>query len=406
MHSHFLLIGLPNTGKTSFLAALWYMVGQSNVACALKLDKLDGESQYLNQIRDAWSEYRPVPRNKADSEKRVSMRLQNPETEQTGWLSFPDLSGEAFRSQWTQRQLATSYDKNLQEAKGGVLFVNPENIVKPHRVDTINEVLGAIGSDEVKRRAQNTDKPWDSERSPTQVQLVDLLQFMADRGHFQPPFRLALAVSAWDRVIASNRRPSDWVATELPLLHQFLESNGDLFEVSFYGVSAQGGRYALPHFWAGNFKEAQSFAKRVLERNDPISAWLWEKLDASSQSALNEMGSGTETTELQRKSLAKDLNRLMAEPDFYDESRFSNINFRSETENFLRNGILQNEEQKLYLTRLLLEDAYPNELSREREHESEASELERKIPARRVLVVGDDTKTSHDVTEPIRWLMH
>jgi len=79
-NNHVLLIGLPNTGKTSFLAALWYMVGQSSVSCGLSLEKLDGESQYLNQIRDAWSEYRPVPRNKADSEKSVSMWLKNRET--------------------------------------------------------------------------------------------------------------------------------------------------------------------------------------------------------------------------------------------------------------------------------------------------------------------------------------
>jgi hypothetical protein len=40
--SQVLLIGLPSTGKTSFLAALWYMVDQATVDCALVLDKLDG----------------------------------------------------------------------------------------------------------------------------------------------------------------------------------------------------------------------------------------------------------------------------------------------------------------------------------------------------------------------------
>lgn len=404
-HNHFLLIGLPNTGKTSFLAALWYMVGQSSISCALTLEKLDGESQYLNQIRDAWSEYRPVPRNKADSEKPVSMWLKDCKTDHVGRLSFPDLSGEAFRSQWTQRQLATAYDKNLREATGGVLFVNPENIIKPHRIDTVNVVLGDIGGDDVKRKVRIKDKPWDREKAPTQVQLVDVLQFMAGRNYFQPPFRLAVVISAWDRITPSNRRPSDWIATELRLLKQFFESNEELFEVSFYGISAQGGRYALPHFWSGNFNNSQAFAERICAHGDPISAWIWEKLDPSSHTTLELLRDGSETTELQKKALALDFNRSMAEPDVYDETRYAEVELRSETESLLRNGVLQREEKKLYLTRLLLEDAYPGELSRDREHAREASDLQQKLPAGRVLVVGDEVKMPHDVTEPIQWLM-
>lgn len=405
-HNHFLLIGLPNTGKTSFLAVLWYMVGQSAIPCALRLQKLDGESQYLNQIRDAWLEYRPVPRNKADTEKPVAMWLRNRETDEVARLSFPDLSGEAFRSQWTQRQLATAFDRSLREARGGLLFVNPESIRKPHRIDTVNAVLGEIGRDDIKQSTKSAQKPWDSEQSPTQVQLVEVLQFMAGRGHLRSAFRLSVVISAWDRINESNVNPSGWLAAELPLLKQFLDSNEELFELSFYGISAQGGRYALPHFWSGNFNNSRGLAKRVCERADAISTWIWEKLDSSSQSTLGLLRDGAEATLLQKKVLAKDFNRLMAEPDFYDQTRYAEVELRPETERSLRNGVLQNEEKKLYLTRLLLEDAYPEELSRSREHEEEASDLEQKLPARRVLVVDDKAEMSHDVTEPIRWLMH
>lgn len=148
-----------------------------------------------------------------------------------------------------------------------------------------------------------------------------MLQFVAGRSYFQAPFRLAIVVSAWDRIIPSNRRPSDWIAAELPLLKQFFESNDDLFEVTFFGISAQGVRYALPHFWAGNFKNSQSFAKRVCEQGDPISAWIWAKLDPTSQTTLDLLRNGSDATELQKKDLAKDLNILIAAPDIYDETR-------------------------------------------------------------------------------------
>jgi hypothetical protein len=403
--SNFLLIGLPSTGKTSFLAALWYAVNQSSIHSGLTLDKLDGDSQYLNQIRDAWVEYRPVPRNKADSQNLTSMRLINRETNQAGTVSFPDLSGEAFKSQWTQRQLATTYDKCLRQASGGILFVNPDKVIKPQRIDTVNAVLAGMDEDTGKQKTQADDQPWDSEKSPTQVQLVDILQFMTPRGHFQSPFRLAIVVSAWDRLQSTGRRPADWVATELPLLSQFIDSNPELFSVAFYGISAQGGRYALPHFSSANFDNSQSLAERICGHNDPISQWIWSKLDSDGQLVLELIRTGSDTTELQRKALANDFNRVMAEPDLYDNVRFGNINLRPETAGFLRNGILQNEEKRLYLVRLLLEDAYPTELSREREYADEASNLQEKTPAARVLVVGDGVGKPHDVTEPIQWLM-
>ncbi len=401
---HFVLIGLPNTGKTSFLAALWFMVGQSSARCGLSLERLDGDSAYLNQIRDAWSNYKPVARNNPNSEKAVSMLLKSRETGHVARLSFPDLSGEAFRSQWTERQLATAYDTSLREAAGGVLFVHPDNISKPRSIATVNDVLDDMGADETKQKAKIKDTPWDKHASPTQVQLVDILQFMAEREYFEGPFRLAIVVSAWDRLVKNNHQPSNWIATELPLLKQFFETNDDLFEVAFFGISAQGARYALPHFWAGMFNNSQSFAKRVCEQADPISAWIWTKLDPTRQATLDMLRNEHDATKLQKNHLAEDFNRLMATPDIYDETRFAGVELRSETERLLER-VLQKEEERLYLSRFLLEDAYPNELSRDREHADEASALQGKLPADRVLVVGDGVKMQHDVTEPIQWLM-
>jgi hypothetical protein len=406
-HNHFLLIGLPNTGKTSFLAALWYMVGELSADCGLILEKLDGDSRYLNQIRDAWSGYRPVPRNKADSEEVASMLLKNRNTGDVVRLSFPDLSGEAFRLQWTERELATAYDKNLREATGAVLFVHSENIIKPHRIDVVNAVLDGIdGASDSKQKEKIKGKLWDKEKekSPTQVQLVDILQFMASRSYFQAPFPLAIVVSAWDRIKHGNRPPSEWIATELPLLKQFLDSNDELFVVSYFGISAQGGRYALPHFWSENLKNSEAFAGRVCEQNDLVSKWVWARLEPGSHEILELLRAKADTTKLQREALAKDLNRLMAEPDIYDEARFAEVELRRETESFLDDGILQKEDKKLYLSRLLLEDAYP-ELSRDREHAEEAAVLRDKEPNARVLVVGETVKMAHDVTEPIQWLM-
>ena len=244
-----LLVGLPSTGKTSFLAALWYMVNQATIDCAFQLDRLDGDNTYLNMIRDSWLEYKPVPRNRLDSATVVSMNLKDRNTNNVLELSFPDLSGESFRLQWTARQFTPEHDELLRHVNGGILFVHPENIVAPLRIDTVNELaetlvdtVPAVESADG-AGSQVSTKPWDIQKAPTQVQLVELLQFISGRDYFRPPFRLAIVVSAWDLVANLGEEPRGWISSQLPLLQQFIDCNEGVFEVAFYGVSAQGGRY-------------------------------------------------------------------------------------------------------------------------------------------------------------------
>ncbi|MGD0813505.1 MAG: hypothetical protein ABSA83_07875 [Verrucomicrobiota bacterium] len=245
---NFLLIGLPGTGKTSFLAALWYAIQQKQSPSALVLKKLDGDSGYLDKIRGAWLAYEVVGRNPTDSETFVSMRLKSRTGNDEAHLTFPDVSGESFKQQWVSRQLTTSYDKCLSSANGGILFIHPESITLPLRIAEVDD-LAALIDEEVAEEmlvpsaVKPPSTPWDIEKAPTQVQLVDLLQFMMRHEHFQAPFRLAIVISAWDLVAPSEISPDDWIAQQLPLLNQFLASNPIKFEVAFYGVSAQGGKY-------------------------------------------------------------------------------------------------------------------------------------------------------------------
>ena len=242
------LMGLPATGKTSFLAALWYLVQHSQAASSLRLEKLEGDSKYLNQISNAWAAYKPVPHTRIDSETVVSMLLKDSRTSQTLKLSFPDLSGESFTLQWTMRQFTQGYEAFLRNASGGILFISPLQYLKPIRIDQANPLIEEISGGEQKQEPLQDRsaplKPWNAERTPTQVQLVDLLQFISGRDYFAPPFRWAIVISAWDKPSQLGMSPVEWLATEFPLFHQFLSSNQKTFDTAIYGLSAQGGDYS------------------------------------------------------------------------------------------------------------------------------------------------------------------
>lgn len=209
---------------------------------------MDGNSAYLNKICNAWLGYEAVGRNQTDIETLVSMWLKERNGDQEIHLTFPDISGETFKQQWASRQLTESYQNCIKAADGGILFIHSKSLAKPLRISQIAGLANLLDDEEEESAAEAKTPnppttPWDIEKAPTQVQIVELLQFLAANKHFRAPFKLAIVVSAWDEVVASKISPSVWVQQELPLLTQYLASQTEKFTFSFYGVSAQGGDY-------------------------------------------------------------------------------------------------------------------------------------------------------------------
>ncbi len=237
--ANLLFIGLPGSGKTTFLAALWHVLNDRSSATALKLTKLSGDRTYLNQIAKEWRECSQVPRTNLQTEQIVILHLDG-----NGFgsfdLSIPDLAGEAFKQQLTERRMTRHHDAFVQEATGLMLFLHPD--VQKGRQLTLarrleSELPGACEEDEIAASA-GVNNAWLPEFLPTQVKLVELLQFILERT--QRKLQIAVVVSAWD-LVDHLGSPHEFVARELPLFQQFLEANEDIFIYSVFGVSAQGG---------------------------------------------------------------------------------------------------------------------------------------------------------------------
>jgi hypothetical protein len=53
-------------------------------------------------------------------------------------------------------------------------------------------------------------------------------------------------ISAWDLCGIEHLKPAEWIATRLPLLHQYLTANADVCPFDVYGISAQGAELNTP----------------------------------------------------------------------------------------------------------------------------------------------------------------
>lgn len=123
-----------------------------------------------------------------------------------------------------------------------------------------------------------------------------------------------------------------------------------------------------PDFSADEIREPMVLAAKLKEGSDPVSSWLYSQLSKRER----EMVAGKNATAGKLKEvLAAELTALVHGPLLYDEKRFKGVSLRPRTASLLgfktRFQPSQRALAQFYaaLNRLLLEDAYPRELTKE-----------------------------------------
>lgn len=233
------VLGLPESGKTTYLAALWHLLQARKVESKLKAPRLRaGEAPHLNEIAKRWLAAKKQERTFQDKNRTVTMEMQSVAGAQFV-LAFPDVAGEAFAQIWEKRECDADVLRSLT-ARGVLLFIHATDIKPPNWIADevkLNKLLGI-------KRNHGDPIPWDARFAPTQVQLVDLLRCLQEPPLGAGPRRLVIALSAWDLAERDNKTPEKYLEMHLPLLHQYLSHGLDpSWVVKVYGISAQGAEY-------------------------------------------------------------------------------------------------------------------------------------------------------------------
>lgn len=232
------VVGLPESGKTTFLAALWHLITQHEVDTVLSFDTLAGvKADHLNEIAARWRDARVQDRTALGGKRLVSMNLKDAEGLAVR-VTFPDLPGEAFRRMWESRECEAEMEGFLR-GRDVLFFIHSDTIQSPKWVVEEVALTNELGLETVEDQAVE----WHPALASTQVQLVDLLQLLR-----RPPLdtgarRVAVMLSAWDKASDEGLEPEAYLKEKLPLLNQYLQSRADGWVWRVYGLSAQGGDY-------------------------------------------------------------------------------------------------------------------------------------------------------------------
>lgn len=228
------VIGLPNSGKTTFLGALAYsLLNNTCNKSAFVMDEIDNVD-YIAGLADIWSQCKEVDRTLRNNYVITRLFLKDKDGNKLELL-IPDQSGEDFKDIISNRSLTDKMHNALQNCDNIFLFINPSKIstdsfindIKPEFRNSVGEKIDIFGNDIMHE----------------QTQYVLLLQDVSKLR--SSCTKLKVIISAWD-VYDVDVTPSELLSKELPLVWQYLKANDNNFECEYWGISAQGGDLSDP----------------------------------------------------------------------------------------------------------------------------------------------------------------
>ena len=263
-----MLIGGPDSGKTNYLARLWKAL-QSGV-CRLK----SVEAPEIKYVEDALNHLLSgtfAPRSELNLEehrKDFSVTVSDASGSKSIGISVPDVTGELWKDAVASSELPAGWMEQLKQSRGALLFVRVHSKLNVSPLDwvTARDLL----------KMDWAEQPDEESGIPTQVALCELLRFLQlslKRGPGGELPRVAIAVTAWDRLDAETKLagPKSFLEAEYPLFAGKLEDISGI-EVKAFGVSVVGGDLADDEeFRAKFFEQDMNQAGYIVEDTENVA---------------------------------------------------------------------------------------------------------------------------------------
>ena len=230
-----LMCGLPASGKTTYIGALWHCISSGEVETSLVYDGMPDDREHLNKLSTKWLQCEEIEHTRIEENEQPEIKFRI--DEESIKITFPDQSGEIWSTLWESRHSPKELLDLASETIGIILFIHVDTIKHPVSVVEVVEQAEMIGEE------LDSDQkiPYSSEYAPTQVKLVDILQSVAAEPFWLGNKPLSVILSAWDLVEVEKISPAEFLKKTLPFLHQYLCNNSKFSKWNVYGVSALGG---------------------------------------------------------------------------------------------------------------------------------------------------------------------
>ena len=237
---HLAFLGLPRTGKSTFLGTFWALV-ESPAETSVIETNFAGDRSYVQHLAAQVARGDELERTAVDANEEMAVELTF-DPEGTADLLIPDTSGESLRvlverRMWHPRLLAACKD-----ATAILLFIHPERLRLPEPIAVLAGASSETAQEAANGSLQDAVHFDVDERACTAAELIDVFENVAELCSDRWAIRFGVVVSAWDTVDGDpGPTPYEWMQERLPAVLATIEANPDIGEFEVFGVSAQGG---------------------------------------------------------------------------------------------------------------------------------------------------------------------
>lgn len=220
-----LIAGLPDAGKSTYIAALSYILEHPSEGQALRINIRNDDRTYINKLSEAWLNQEALERTTQGEFNRLTFSITDKNAEKFN-LTIPDIAGEEFKS------LIQNRDSFLEEwdadCNGLLLFIK-----ELPNIPILQEQIG-----ETNQSSENTFPEFSVDLISIDIQIILLIKTLLKKF---PIKNLVLCISAWDELIDVYSKPVECIKDRFPMLYNFIMYYFP--DCKIFGVSAQGGAY-------------------------------------------------------------------------------------------------------------------------------------------------------------------
>lgn len=247
-----MIAGLPGSGKSTYIGALWYCLMHPDNIEDIKLvaDKMNlaDDLTVLNRLSNAYKNMKLIDRNYSDQNESVQINLKVADSDTKIQVEVPDFLGENFRDlvELKESELVSEW---LKDTDTLVYFMN--EITPPEFEDD-------HGPEDDEKPMPAKEVPKFSIKTISAVAMnIMVLKCLLDKKSFK---KVVIVLSWWDKntkngVVPNN--PQKYLKEYSPALFNFIQHHIRNFEI--IGLSAQGLEY--PKEDQGNYEVAKKEIK-------------------------------------------------------------------------------------------------------------------------------------------------
>ena len=235
-----MIVGLPGSGKSTFLGALWYNLCNNEGKMLMKKGDFPSQITLLQKLENLWQRVEKIERNSTEQNivDDVEIILKQNDTQEEITLNVPDFCGEKFYN--IVEQGNTDEIEEWCKESDSLLYmvsdVRSNMFIDDDKMDNQSE-----GDEDV--------LPLDAKQmSPAAINMM-ILKFLLAHKKFK---RVVLAITRWDKVINDGIEPKNmenpeiWLKNNSPAFYNFVKHFFP--DVYIIGLSAQGCDYEKEGF--------------------------------------------------------------------------------------------------------------------------------------------------------------